>query len=77
MAYNETLRVKTCEELNILDTYNNYVPPICMERHSISNSVTIFKYRKWIELHCSKIQCHHNEVNDDSGKGNDNTNRHS
>ena len=48
-AYNVMLKIKTCEALGIYDCHSEYVPPVCMSTVSISNCLTIFKYRKWID----------------------------
>ena len=47
VAYNEVLRVKTVQQIGVLDTYNDYDPPQCMVDKSLKNIMRHFLYLKF------------------------------
>jgi hypothetical protein len=47
VAYNEILRVEICQQVGVLDTHNDYIPPKCMEDKSLKNIMNHFFYMKF------------------------------
>ena len=47
IAYNEILRVETVQQIGVLDTYNNYDTPQCMNDTSLKNIMRHFLYQKF------------------------------
>ena len=47
LAYNEILRVEIVQQIGVLDTHNNYIPPKCMETRSMKNVMNHFFYMKF------------------------------
>jgi hypothetical protein len=55
-AYNEILRVEIVQQIGVLDTHNNYIPPKCMEDRSLKNIMNHFFYMKFTAVMSSRLQ---------------------
>ena len=47
VAYNKILRVEIVQQVGVLDTHNNYIPPKYTERRSMKNVMNHFFYMKF------------------------------
>ena len=56
VAYNEILRVEIVQQVGVLDTHNNYIPPQCMEDRSLKNVMNHFFYMKFTTTMNKRLQ---------------------
>ena len=56
LAYNEILRVEIVQQIGVLDTHNNYIPPKCMETRSMKNVMNHFFYMKFTTVMKKRLE---------------------